>query len=322
MFNFDLYRECKYNKENVLLLGDGFFARGFLHHIDYNKFNVFQIYKDKFINPQDIMYNLQRNKKFINSFSFQNIFYNKPNSKQENINELNIINNNNVIINNNNYYFDYLVIGLGAQKSLRDWANDINDIAEGKEKILNNNMDIIGMGPIGLELSTILSKKYKINMYDIMPKDKVFNYVSPLRKEEIINLLEKKNITLNYNQLYNNTNNNYNIFCIGTKPNILTSNYKINEYLQVISNDTIYKNIYSGGDGVLSKYIKTGQVAYQQGKYVAERLNKKINDPFEYKPNGIALNLGDNNVLIEGHNIVPDGIYPDLVIKFYSLFFV
>ena len=24
---------------NILLLGDGFFARGFLHHIDYNKFN-------------------------------------------------------------------------------------------------------------------------------------------------------------------------------------------------------------------------------------------------------------------------------------------
>ena len=45
----------EYNKQNVLLLGDGFFARGFLHHINFNKFHVTQIYKDEFINPQDII---------------------------------------------------------------------------------------------------------------------------------------------------------------------------------------------------------------------------------------------------------------------------
>ena len=47
-------------KENIVLLGDGFFARGFLHHINFNKFNITQIYKDEFINPQDIIYDLQR----------------------------------------------------------------------------------------------------------------------------------------------------------------------------------------------------------------------------------------------------------------------
>ena len=54
----------KNDKENVILLGDGFFARGFLHNINYNKFNIIQIYRDHFINPHDIMYSLQRNKPY------------------------------------------------------------------------------------------------------------------------------------------------------------------------------------------------------------------------------------------------------------------
>ena len=119
-----------------------------------------------------------------------------------------------------------------------------------------------------------------------------------------------------------NTNNNYNIFCIGTKPNILTSNFKINESLQVSSKDIFYKNIYSGGDGVNSKYIKTGQLAYQQGAYVAKRLNGETDDIFKYSHNGISLHLGNKKVLIEGHNFLPDNIYPDFIIKLYYIFFI
>ena len=39
----------KSNNKKVLLLGDGFFARGFLHNIDYTKFTVVQFYQNKFI---------------------------------------------------------------------------------------------------------------------------------------------------------------------------------------------------------------------------------------------------------------------------------
>ena len=58
-------------KENIVLLGDGFFARGFLHHINYNKFFITQIYRDDFINPQDLMYSLQRNIKYTTGFHFR-----------------------------------------------------------------------------------------------------------------------------------------------------------------------------------------------------------------------------------------------------------
>jgi NADH dehydrogenase FAD-containing subunit len=86
----------------------------------------------------------------------------------------------------------------------------------------------------------------------------------------------------------------------------------------------LYNNVYIGGDCINSGYIKTAQVAYQQGAYVAKRLNGDIpkDQPFEYKPNGVLINIGNKKVIIEGHKIIPDGIYPDFVVKLYSLFFI
>lgn len=316
---------------NVLLLGDGFFARGFLHHIDYNKFNVTQIYKDSFINPQDIMYDLQRNIKYTESYHLRDYINKSPNKKiNMNIESLNIVNKNEVEINNNKYNFDYLVIGLGAQKTLKDWSNDINYFVN-KSGL---SIGIVGMGPIGFELANILNKDNKIDMFDMLPKSKVLGYVNDKTKEELLLSLNKKNISTTYETMYNNTDGKYNhdkvIFCVGTRPNNLTINYKVNNYLQVNYNNSYYYNIYLGGDGLNStKYIKTGQLAYQQGKYVAERLNnnnkelnKELNKEFVFESNGIALNLGNKKVLIENHNIVPNGIYPDFIIKLYSFFFV
>ncbi len=306
---------------NVLLLGDGFFARGFLHHIDYNKFNVTQIYKDQFINPQDMMYDLQRNQIYTNAYHFRDLIYKKPNIKQMSIDSLNIINKNEVQINNDKYNFDYLVIGLGAQKTLKDWSDELNTYVNKS----NLSIGIVGMGPVGLELANVLNKNgNKIDMFDMLPKDKVLGYVNQNNKEYLLSLLNSKNISTTYEKMYNKDgkyNHDKVIMCVGTRPNNLTINYQINNYLQVKHDNDYYNNIYLGGDGVNStKYIKTGQLAYQQGKYVAERLNN--NKEFKYKPNGIALNLGDKRVLIENHNIVPNGKYPDFIIKLYSFFFV
>ncbi len=312
---------------NVLLLGDGFFARGFLHHIDHDRFNVTQIYKDKFINPQDIMYNLQRNTNYSSGFHFRDYIHSfKKHSRiNMNIESLNIVNSNEVEINKEKYNFDYLVIGLGAQKSLKNWSDEINEINNSNT---NLSIGIIGMGPIGLELANILTsqinKNHKIDMFDMLPKDKVLGYVNQNNKEYLLSLLNSKNISTTYEKMYNKDgkyNHDKVIMCVGTRPNNLTINYQINNYLQVKHDNDYYNNIYLGGDGVNStKYIKTGQLAYQQGKYVAERLNN--NKEFKYKPNGIALNLGDKRVLIENHNIVPNGKYPDFIIKLYSFFIV
>ena len=298
------------DNKSIILLGDGFFARGFLHNIDYNKFNITQIYKDEFINPQDIMYSLERDQIYKKSFHLRDLinnFFKSPQLKiKEDIKTMDI-NNNNISINNKNYKYDYLVIGLGSNKSLADWKNEINSLQYYKY------INIIGMGPVGLELANILSNKnHSIKMFDLLEKDKVFNYVN--NKDILFDNL--KNVKLIFgkkcDELYG-----YNVFCIGSKPNILTQHFKpINEYLQ------IYKNIYVGGDCSNSNYMKTGQVAYQQGAYVAKRLNGETDDIFKYSHNGISLHLGNKKVLIEGHNILPDNIYPDFIIKLYSMFFI
>jgi NADH dehydrogenase FAD-containing subunit len=195
-----------------------------------------------------------------------------------------------------------------------------------KEK--HKTIDIIGTGPVGFEIAMCLNKKHKINLHDILTKDKIFSYVNEYNKNFLLNLLDKKNINLYLGKFYNQNDyfnkDNYKIFCVGTKPNDLTSNLKINDKLELLSAEN--KNIFMGGDCVGLQnnplYIKNAQVAYQQGVYLANKLNRKIdeNEQFKYISNGIALNIDDEQVLIEKHNIIPAGIYPDFIVKLYSVF--
>ncbi len=305
------------DKQDILLLGDGFFARGFLHYINFNKFSVTQIYKDNFINPQDLMYCLQRNIKYTNGFHFRDLFRGPIKSIKTNITELELKNYNTIVINNVDYSYNYLVIGLGANKSIRDWSNEFNTIVD-KPKL---SIGVVGIGPTGFEISTILSKNHKIDLFDMLQKDTVLNCVSSSRRVELLERLDKFKINTTYGQMYNpkNHHNDKVFYCVGTRPNVLTSKFKnVNNFLQYSS------NIYIGGDCAPGDFIKTGQMAYQQGAYVARRLNGEIpiEQPFEYKCNGLALNIGENKVLIEGHRYVPDGIYPDFITRLYSLFFV
>jgi NADH dehydrogenase FAD-containing subunit len=308
------------SKENVVLLGDGFFARGFLHHINYNKFFITQIYKDSFINPQDLMYSLQRNIKYDKSLHFRDFITKGPNKKiEKEIKTLELdVKNPNVHINNEYIFkYDFLVIGLGSQKSLNDWKNQINDnLVDIKDK----SVGIVGMGPTGIELGLILSQNNHIHLFDMFTKDNVLTYLSPINKKSILESFDIKNISTTFGKPYVNTEHNFDkvLFCGGSKPNQITLNTKVNNHLQVDG----YPNIYLGGDCINLGYPKTAQVAYQQGAYVAKRLNGDIsnNQPFEYKHNGSSLNIGDKKVLIEGHNIIPNGVYPDIIIKLYSLF--
>ena len=48
LFYYLFYEHYFNPKPNIVLLVDGFFARGFLHNIDRHKFHITQIYKDEF----------------------------------------------------------------------------------------------------------------------------------------------------------------------------------------------------------------------------------------------------------------------------------
>jgi NADH dehydrogenase FAD-containing subunit len=308
-------REYKQHKQHIVLLGDGFFARGFLNNINYGKFNITQIYKDSFINPQDLMYSLQRNKKYSTSLHFRDLFnFRNINVIRKDITKLSIADNN-VVLNEQTFNYDYLVIGLGAAKPLTSWRDQINGFVDKKDL----DISIVGTGPTGIELATILSKYNKISMFDMLGKDKAIGYLGYQKKGILLEILDQKGIPQTYGEAYTGKSDNV-IFCVGTRSHSLTADYKVNDKLEVIGK----KDVYIGGDCVNTDFIKNGQVAYNQGVYVAKRLNGEISDkvPFSYKPNGISLNIGDKKVIIEGHNILPDGIYPDIVIRMYSLFFI
>ena len=326
-------------KENIVLLGDGFFARGFLHNINYNKFFITQIYRDDFINPQDLIYSLQRNIKYTSGFHIRDFIMKGPQKKiMTDIKTLEIVKKdsvsvshtyNQVHINNQDIYnYDYLVIGLGSQKSLNTWKNQFNELVDLK----NKSVGIVGMGPSGVELAMILSEqssKNKIHMFDMFTQDKVLTFLSSNNKNYILEMINQKNITTTFGKPYNSSEYKFDnvLFCGGSKSNEVNINlnkgfYKgydwgLNQFLQLSS----FKNIYMGGDYINRDFPKTAQVAYQQGAYVAKRLNGEIpsDETFEYKHNGSSINIGNKKVLIEGHNIIPDGVYPDFIVKLYSV---
>jgi len=320
------YNQKQKEKKKVILLGDGFFARGFLHTINHSKFNIIQIYRDKFINPQDIFYNLQRNEIYTDCYHIRDLFQPKITKIQEDIQTLQI-NKNNSIINNKFYFHDYLVIGLGSQKSVKSWSEDINNISNinnlvNPEAYNSKNIAIVGMGPVGLELGMILNKNHNVDMFDFLNEEKILSFVNPYYKRYILNSMKDKNMSIHLEQMYNSSNYNHDkvIFCVGNKSNILTKSIQINDKLQSID----YNNVYIGGDCVDSmKYIKNAQCAYQQGVYVAKRLNgTTCDEPFQYISKGISLNIDDKQILIQDHKFIPDGIYPDIMIKMYSFLFV
>lgn len=308
------------NKPRIVLLGDGFFARGFLHNINFNKFHITQIYKDSFINPQDIMYSLQRNILYNpqSMLHFRDFFTGNVNHKiQTNIDNLEINHICNIVsVNNQSFNFNHLVIGLGSHKTLHQWKDEINSFV-GKPHLM---IGIVGMGPTGIELGTILSKNSYVTMYDMLPKTKVLDTLRLTTKGTILGALKEHKIVSHFGKPYNKSEYDFDkvLFCGGSRPNSLIKDMdlKVNEFLQV------NRNIYAGGDCVETSYPKTAQVAYQQGAYVAKYINGDIqyNKPFNFVSNGTAINIGDKKVVIEGHHFLYDGVYPDFIMKLYSLF--
>ena len=330
-------------KQNIVLLGDGFLSRGFLDTIDKSRFRITQVYKDKFINPQDMIYQLNKNKWNGEPWHIRDIIRKKPdqiiNTKIRDMryfyNTILINEDGNDLLCDARINFDHLVIGLGSQKSLSDWQNTIRDMIN----INSKNIGIIGMGPTGIELATILSRNNNITLIDTLKKENTLNYLSFANKEMLFRILENKNIKTIFNEFYYPSNYNFDttIMCVGNRVNNLVSSINIDDRFR----DVLNKNVYLGGDCANTNLPKTAQLAYAQGIYIAKQINGRENRPFRFidsvptkdvniknenyynfTSNGMSLNIGDNSNLICGHTYLPDGKYPSEIIKLYSLFFV
>jgi len=337
--NYDKNNRNTRPKEHIVLLGDGFLSRGFIDTIDKSRFTVTQIYKDTFINPQDMIYQLNKNKWVSNSLHIRDLFRPQSDTKiQVELKDMRYYNNT-FIMNENEtrlpikMKYDHLVIGLGSQTTLKDWEVTIKNLIHTSK---NKNIGIIGMGPTGTELATILSRNNNITLIDSLHKENTFNYLSNSYKNIVLDILDNKKIHTIYNEFYDPLKHKFDtaVMCVGNRVNKLVGCVKIDNRFR----DVTHKNVYLGGDCANSNLPKTAQLAYAQGIYIAKQINgaesrpfryidgvlvKSVdNDFYNYKTNGLSLNIGDNTNIICGHKYIPDGKYPSEIIKLYSLFIV
>lgn len=329
-------------KKHVVLLGDGFLARGFLDTIDKSRYRITQVYNHKFINPQDMIYQLNKDKWNTDPIHIRDIIRKKPdNTIKTKIHDMRYYYNTLIMNENTHDYseiklnYDHLVIGLGSQITLKDWQKTIKNLIN----VNNKNIGIIGMGPSGIELATILSRNNTITLMDALKKENTLNYLSQENKDKVYSLLAEKNIKTIYNQFYNPYNYHFDttIMCVGNRVNTLVSRVKVDEWFR----DILNTNVYLGGDCANTNLPKTAQLAYAQGVYIAKQINgnekrsfryidtmtKNVSNDqdtkyYNYVSRGMSLNIGSNQNLICGHPYLPDGKYPCEILKLYSMFFV
>jgi NADH dehydrogenase FAD-containing subunit len=312
-FFVGLYQKFNFtddNRKTVYLLGQGWLAKGFLDNINRKKYYIINISQNNFVNTPLLLSTIKNNKNY-NDFDLSKKVDEYHNDK---INKIDL--ENKVIVTDKNSYFygnKFVVCGLGSSVDQGfHWKNVINNIDPNK----NTKINIVGAGPSGTELSFYLSDiGYNVKIIDSLNYNELYSYLSSESKEKIIKLLKKNNIELVPGRFYNKENDNGNvIFATGTRPNQLTNNWKLTESLQLVD----YHKIFAGGDCINQTYPRNAQVAYQQGAFIAKKLNNEIsdNEPFKFKSNGIALYCGNDKYLIELPNKV-SLIIPKLFVDLY-----
>lgn len=306
-------------KQKVYLLGNGWLAKGFIDYIDKNQFIVINITRNKFVNTPLLLQSLKKN-----SINEINLINEKKIDKQfcETIENIDLINKT-IKTNCHTFYWSdaFVVCGLGSHVDQGQyWTDKINLLKEINKQKIPKQICIVGAGPTGTELSSYLSDfNHDITLLDGLDNTQLYSYLSNKSKYILYKNLKKNNITLSANTLYNNSMKfDHVIFATGSRPNDLTSKMILSPYLNLYTNP----NVYAGGDGINQPGLpRNAQVAYQQGKYIARRLNGEIDldEKFNFDNNGIALYIGNNNHLIEIWN--KTFILPSIFVELYYKIF-
>lgn len=300
LYSYDSFIYPK--KKEIIVLGQGWLVKGFLDNINHSNYKIINITRHDFVNTPMLLSSINepsKTHKISNHHKIDSLI-------KETITNIDLVNQN-VITEKNKYSFKnkYLICGLGSNTDNGVfWNNKINELKQLKD---SKKICIVGAGPTGTELAFHLHDlKHKITLFDGLPN--VYTYLTPSGRQFILDRLEQLNIKLYINKMYsNNDTKDYDlvIFAIGSRSNDLTSKWKLTSKLNLEG----YDNIYSGGDGIVSQYPKNAQVAYQQGKYIAQRLNKKgykIKDDkdFKYESAGTSLYCGEDKYYVESSMMI------------------
>lgn len=297
-FYSDSYGSNK--KTNVYLLGQGWFAKGFMEHIDKSKYTITNIYRHPFVNTPMLLQTIKPKYYAQNNSRVSEFVRLIDNSIQDEIKSINL-ETKQIQTSSHTYNWDggFVVCGLGSNTDVgKFWTDKIEHI---KKLKAGSSLCIVGAGPTGTELAFHLSDLgFKPTLYDGLPS--VYTFLTPKSANKIIEQLGSSSIPLYTSRMYMDSDRaNFDdvIFAVGSRPNDLTSKWKPTANLSLESNPEVFV----GGDGVNTGLPKTAQVAYQQGKHIAKKLNQlnssKHDSEFKFKSKGTAIYMGNGWYLVE-----------------------
>ena len=312
-------------KENIYLVGFGWATMGFLHNIDTSLYNVSVISdSDHFLYTPLLAQNVVLNRDLtihINSLKHKCCYINdkitdidfKENLVKSKGNEYNynyVVFAHGSDVNTFNIYgvqdFTYFLKTNSDYKKIRDKLNSLHE---------PSTIAIIGCGLTGSELIGTLNdlKKHNIVAIDALKrplstfKEPLSFYTYDLWKKQNVNIMLNsvvKKINKSSIELKDNTIVPFDlaIWCGGVKITALSK--IINEKLQLndrkgIPVDKYLKinnteNAFAIGDCASAGYPPTAQVAYQQGKFLANNFNRNFKSkPFVFDNKGQVGYIGN-----------------------------
>jgi NADH dehydrogenase FAD-containing subunit len=320
--------------KEILLIGNGWAGSSFLKHIDNRKYKVTVISPNKeFIYTPLLVSSIFKNinlKYDINNLG--EIEYNKGIVESINFEE------KYVKINkiDTNIKYDYLVLAHGCEvntfniEGVKENCYFINyeniNLIKNKMSSLKENSNIVIIG-CGLTGSDLIGKFIDKNKYNIHAVDGLQNPLSMFNKKLYTytkNLWEKKKVNTYFGNFvkkidsnkvfFNNSFINYDMvfWCGGIRPNLLSK--KINNSLLLdcrfgIPVDGKLKvkkteNVFAIGDCGYNKLPPTAQVAYQEGKYLANNFNNNFNKvkDFNFNNKGQICYIGNGESVYQNQN--------------------
>ena len=325
-------------KEKITLVGFGWASIGFLQYIDTNKYDVHLISDNlSFLYTPLLAQNVNNNRNLeIHAKSMNQKF----SIIQGKVNDVDFKNN---IIKCDHFEdnFEHLIFSHGASVNTFNipgveeytyFLKTAQDLEILKEKIKNlkegSHIVVIGCGLTGSELIGTLNdmNKFTLSAIDALPRPlMMFNEslsnkaLSLWKNQKVVTYFNSLVTNIDENSLLLQSNNKINfdlaIWCGGIKANSLTlhvnksinkSNNKgiqVNEYLEIDENSKIY----ALGDCALTGNPPTAQVAYQQGIYLAKKMNSGKNEKFVFKNRGQIGYIGNNESVFQNQYIYGGG---------------
>ena len=321
---------------NILLVGSGWASASFIKNIDTGKYNLSVVAPTNKFTYTPLLANNIRNKNDleVNINSLNSITYIK-----DFVEDIDHVKNQIITKTKRELKYDYLVLAHGSEintfniKGVREnchFIKSAHDSEKIKQKLqdlpYNSTIAVIGCSLTGSEIIGNLIDYDKFNIYafdgltrplTIFSKE-ISQYTTALWKrnnvkmymDNFVDEVGKEKIYCKDNEL----SYDLAIWCGGIKKSILSDlinkrlNLKckfgipVNNYLRVKNT----KNIYAMGDCAFSRNPTTAQVAYQQGKYLANHFNHNFNQTKQFN----FINKGQIGYIGRGESVYQkDHIY-------------